>query len=993
MNTLEFFQTILPPEGVYFLALIHKETKRVGHKPYKSLEELANAVEQLDKNEIFNLYHACASYKSEYVVVDGAKKTRNPANWDRAKALWIDLDCGEDKAAKGDGYLTKKLAKDAVDSFCKLNEFPLPMVVDSGNGVHCYWPFTKAIKPEAWLPMANAFKVVLAHHKVLADPTVTADLSRILRPAGATNRKRDAKPVAVKRTVDPMDPKDLWGRLKWLVSDAQLTPEAVRVVAGDINDDLTAHATVEIPSSAEITAQRCNQVAQMRDTQGDVSYDHWRGVIGIIKFSTEGIELAHKWSERRAETGHSNIDTDIRYNTWGSAPTTCEFFSRCNPEGCVGCEAKKDNEKLKTPLVLGRFSKPDVETTAVVEMEGEDEETEVTIPAKPVGYKFSDGVMVRELMDKNDIMIAHPFSQSHFYPTRRIRKENGEFSLGFRLHLPRNKIRDFEIDTNLINSPMKLMDALGKYEITTTNNKEAMNHLSAYVRESLEKLKQETEEVNTLTAFGWRDDYKDFLIGNRLYHRDGTVREVFVGGKAAPYVTIFPKPRGCMEDYAEALNYLYADKGQEHYQYAIAHNFGSVLTPFSDSLYKGCILNLYGKETSRGKTTVFHAALYGFGNAQKMMVNGHEGATVNALHNMMGAFQNLPLLVDEATHMEQKDFSKLSYSVSNGEERKRMTSSAAKGLTMAESGSWALGMGMTANKDMHSLLGSENGDTTAEAVRLIQIHVDSRPFRQFETGDVVTHMKEIEANLGAAGDVYIKWLVTHPKEFREILAKWESKFASTITEPKYRKYRNHGACSLAATEITNMLGITKFDIEALYEFAVDLFKDLGEIIAENNTVSDEDALGMMINDLQSRFITTSEYRKSNHPQGLQLPLKPVNGVPAGRYITGTAGAKHPEEHAGRVYVVRKEAHDWCEKKRLNLKDIIAYASANKILIPMATKFTVGRGSTVTTGNSTCICINFHKYQQLTGQIDNPNWPVSEVIDGGRKDEEPLSLAS
>jgi len=33
MNTLEFFQTILPSEGVYYLALIEKGTGKVVHKP------------------------------------------------------------------------------------------------------------------------------------------------------------------------------------------------------------------------------------------------------------------------------------------------------------------------------------------------------------------------------------------------------------------------------------------------------------------------------------------------------------------------------------------------------------------------------------------------------------------------------------------------------------------------------------------------------------------------------------------------------------------------------------------------------------------------------------------------------------------------------------------------------------------------------------------------------------------------------------------------
>lgn len=350
MEPLDFFKAVLPPEGWYYLVLINRTTKRVTHKAYNSLDELARSVRELDRSKDFNLYHACSSYKAEFVEIDGVKKTRNPANWARAKALWIDVDCGKDKASKGDGYLTKKLATDAIDAFCKSNGFPLPMVVDSGNGVHCYWPFTKAIKPETWLPMANVFKAVLAHHKVLADPTVTADMSRILRPAGATNRKHEPKSVMVKRVIDPIDPRLIAEQLKLLSSDQNIYPSGIHHHGPGASNDLAFLAPKILASASEV-AKHCNQIKIVDETRGDVSRPIWFAAVGLTKFCEEGIEKAKVWTERRGETGHSDVDYRTRYNTWNSPPPSCAKFEADNPKGCEGCFHKKS---IKTPLVLGR---------------------------------------------------------------------------------------------------------------------------------------------------------------------------------------------------------------------------------------------------------------------------------------------------------------------------------------------------------------------------------------------------------------------------------------------------------------------------------------------------------------------------------------------------------------------------------------------------------------------------------------------------------------
>ena len=982
MDTLEFFQTILPPDGTYYLALIDRTSKKVTHKPFTDLEVMAKAVAKFNIDERFDLYHACASYQNATVEVDGKKKFRVPENWGRAKSFWIDLDCGEDKAAKGEGYLNKKEAVTDVARFCKANNVPMPMFVDSGNGVHCYWVLTKAIKHEIWRKIAFALKAVLAEHGVKADPTCTADFSRILRPIRSSNRKRSVKEVRILIEGKPILPQEFAAAIKALAVKLPKAPELPKQQAVGLNDDLVAHAYPEIPSYAEGIAEKCAQVAKMRDTQGDVGYDHWRGVIGIIKHCEEGIALAHTWSEQRAATGHSQLDTNIRYNTWSSGPTTCEFFAKCNPSGCEGCPV---SGKITSPIQLGkREPEPEVE---IVEAVVDGVVMQVEVPELPRGYGHQDDRMVRYMKSPDDIVVAIEFSTNLFYPTARVRKESGEYALQMRMHLPNGKTRDFDIDTSLLASRQKLIEGLARFELIPTNNKDSDMHLTAYVRDSLEKLKREAEELNTLTSFGWKDDYTSFLIGDRLYHTDGTVRKVLVGGNARQRMPAFPPPRGTVAGYSDALNYLYAKKGQEHMQYTLGSLFGSLLAPLSsNNTYRGILYALTSRQPSTGKTTVNLAGMYLFGNAQKLFVNGKEGATQNALRTIFSTMHNLPYLLDEFTHIEAEDLANLAYSCANGADRERLTTGKGAGVQFMDAGSWFAHQHITANTDLQGRLASGKANSAAEAVRIMQLNMSDYPNSGLESAEVTSAMKRIEMNMGVAGDAYLKYVVTNREDIMKNMAKWATRLAKDISDARYRFYYAHAECSLAALEATNHLNITRFDIEAVYTFIINLIRQLDNTVTQQNSSSPEDALSDMITALSSRIIVTVEYRDGRSDKGPETPRSlPSNASAAGRYITGTINDKSPL--AGKLFIAQKDALKWCEDNRMDLKDILQFAKDAEVFVAYKEKFTLGRGTNIKTGNVPCFCIDQLKLEDMVGKnLFGTDGKVSKLSDAKREDK-------
>lgn len=969
MNTLQFLQTILPEHGVHYLALFQDGYRFPAHKVYADLESMAAAVDGMAKSKTVSVYHACASYQRAVVEIEEGEKTKRkyriPENWDRAKAFWVDLDCGQEKFSKGEGYLTKKDATVAIFRFADQLSWPRPMVVDSGNGIHVYWPLTKEIAHDKWVRMARALKATLSACGVISDPTRTADFSSILRPAGSVNRKNGAaKPVLVKSAGTPTEPAVLATALKeYMVQHGvKSLKETPRREYSDLNSDLTAHLPQypTLPVDANQVADGCAQVAAMRDTQGDVGYEQWRGVIGVLKHCEEGEALAESWSARREETGHAQNDWSARYDSWNAGPTTCEFFEGINPEGCVGCLMK---DKIRTPLVLGRQVPENHETTAEVVTE-EGQRIEVEVPALHAGYTWSNGTLARLMRDKEGVLQPFPFTHILFYLTSRIRAEDGTYRVGVRMHLPNYKVRDFEMSTEALASQTDMLRSLAKYELTQSNHKDAGAHMSAYLRDQLEDLKRRVEEVNTLTSFGWRDDMSSFLIGDRLYHKDGTVRQVLVGGHAGRYKAALPEPKGSVERYASALNFMYNRPGAEHWQYAVCSGWGSTLTPFGEDLYRGLLVALSGGDTGRGKTTVCYASLYAFGRADDMSLKSDKGYTDNALWSTMGAFNNLTILLDELTSMDPAKFSEVAYGVSRGEEKVRMTSKGGV-VTFASNSTWAMAPFITGNKDFHGLLAANQANSQAEAVRLIQITVDRYPTLkldedpQREADLVQSAVDAMKANMGSAGDAMIRYIVTHQRQIADEVRSTMNKLTTVLPSARHRFYRNHAACTLTVAKLAKELGVIDFDLDRLFEFAVTLLTELAETVSVTNTVRIEDAFNRLMTSMSDRIVVTQEFRtRANNRGGPETPRHRIHGAVAGRMVLGSSTEK---TYAGWLCISQKEARDWCLANRVDYNAMLDSLDSRGTLLRRHEKLVLTRGTDLGfSGQTRCFVVDYTK---------------------------------
>lgn len=199
----EFLDSIMPREGIRFAFTLPDGR----HYPCANDAELI-ATTASKEAEGKTVYFACATYAEPYTTgPDGKRRYRVKDNVSQVKAVWLDIDCGADKAAKGAGYRTKREGAHEVKDFCKAAGLPSPTwIVDSGNGLHVYWALVEATTREQWEATTVRLKQLCQTLGFLADPSRTNDVASVLRLPGTTNRKDPAnpKPVTIKHKGKPV---------------------------------------------------------------------------------------------------------------------------------------------------------------------------------------------------------------------------------------------------------------------------------------------------------------------------------------------------------------------------------------------------------------------------------------------------------------------------------------------------------------------------------------------------------------------------------------------------------------------------------------------------------------------------------------------------------------------------------------------------------------------------------------------------------------------
>lgn len=863
------------------------------------------------------VYHACSSFANEFIEVpdrDKAGETKKvyrvQDNVLLVKSIWLDLDVGEGSDKK---YPDQASAVRALGNFLREAGLPRPLLVNSGYGVHAYWPLTETLLPSRWKYTTDKLKALCNGMGLLADPSRTGDTASVLRPIGSTNRKikngvAGAKPVALICDADPVDHQDLERRIEAALKAHGLKEPVPHGRPTNVN------AAFAVPndypaSYPDLIADKCNQIKALRDKPDGMDEPTLYSAIQVLHFSEEGDKQIHEWSKVHAHYNPTWIDGKITQIA-SLGPTTCATFEMRNGDGCKGCPFKG---KITSPIQLG--VKIEDKPLEVVLQRTEFGEIKTEIPPPPHPFRRTTAGLFVEL---DGVPIR--FYRHDMFPLGLIWDDADDFmTVAMKHHLPKEGWQDFVFPSATMSSQKDFETLLAGKGILPDDMKFMKVYMSDYIKDLQNTIKMQ----RLYDSLGWKDD-EIFVLGKRVFSKEGinhaglsrTVPESVVSGISS---------RGSLEAWIGGANW-FTQPGLEAHLFSFCTGFGSPLLQITG--FSGCMLSMLG-ETGAGKTLAARAALSIYGKFENLQSGAKD--TMNARMERLNALANLPVYFDELTNIEPKELSNLVYMLSQGRGREKLRSDS----STRPAAQWsAIAMGST-NQSLYTILSQGKDNSEAEMMRVLEIIVPKPAQFEREMSGIFDKFKE---NYGVAGDHYIKYLVENRasiakeiKSIEDILTK------ATKFEGKERFWVSLCSCVLYGYVIAHRVGLiqpTNFEesFSRLFKWTRDTIVSLRKEV-KVNTVDEMSALGQYINLHQSGTIVV--YPTQMGAQTVMTVRKrPTQGL-----------VMRVEEDKGRMWIDRRHFKQYAGDKQLSFDRIKRELIEQKILLQWDARKMLGAGTT------------------------------------------------
>ena len=890
MTNFDLLDAVLAPEG--WFAVVGIKGKRVKQELVQTREEVDELVAAWVGEEN-NLYFGCAKFET------GDNRLGENAKY--FKALWIDIDCGEDKADKGEGYIDQATGLQELQRFCRTVGLPKPILVNSGRGIHAYWAFDEVIDKDRWRPLNDRLAELCRIHSLIADPKCF-EPARVLRIPGTLNFKDD--PASTVEVITPApfySPDEL--RTIMGVTEKKFAPrrdiQRSALTLALMGNRVAKFKTIMMRSA---NGDGCQQLVHCFQNQDTIDYNLWRSALSIAAFCEEGINAAHKMSERHPDYDPEEVEIKVRDLQRKGGPHFCSTFEKMNPSGCVDCPHKG---KITTPIVLGKEiaeAEPDEDGNYVVETEPEEEEAPTTyqIPAFP--YPFfrgkAGGIYAKGKDDDDEEKLVY---EHDLYVVKTMRDPGSDNAMSalIRVHLPRDGMSEFSVPLEQIAVKEELRKALSRRGVM--GYPKQMEMLATFVQASVKEIQYAKKAEVMRSQFGWVDNDSKFIIGDREITADGVYYSP--PSSYTQDIAAWMKPTGSLDKWKEVFN-LYNRPGLEPNAFAAFTAFGSPLFKFLG--LNGAIINVIFRKSGSGKSTTLYMCNSVWGHPERLVAIPRD--TMNARMHRLGVMNNLPFTMDEITNMKVEDFSDMSYAMTQGrgKDRQRAQSNALRtNLTSWQNLSLA-----SSNASFEEKLSAFKNDPDGELMRFLEYEIGYSDAIPVDLGKAMFD-HQLRENYGLAGDIYAQWLVSNKDEAIRVLKATQAKIDKELRlSQRERFWSGLVACNLAGALIAQSIGLIEYDMPRIYSWVCQLIRTLRE-----NSEAPIDNASNVIGDFINRHIRNTLVINGESDARTNLlspPLQEPYGPLMIRY----------EPDTKQMFIVSKQFKDDCVKIQVNYKDIL-----------------------------------------------------------------------
>lgn len=902
MDTKTFLGAVLGDAGNYCVWARRLSDGRKVQKFYETIDAALHAATSLDEDG-YDAYFALGTFERA-----GSRKADNVQ---QMRSFFLDLDCGQEKFDNGEGYLTQADALTDLRGLCKRLKLPRPTLVNSGRGIHVYWPLTEPVSRETWVPVAEQFKALCQREGLIIDAAVPADAARILRVPGTHNYK-DAPPKAVHLVGAAATPvtfdafRDLLGAEN-AEKEQTYTPSTKNAVRDQdalmqaLAGSYTSRFRTILMKTTE--GKGCAQLHEVVVNQANISEPLWRAGLSIAKFCVDGGTAIHKISNK-----HPKYTPDATEEKAAliKGPYLCARFDEFRPGVCTNC---MHWNKIKSPISLGR---------EVMEAEAEDNivvQKPMDIPnAKPIEYTIpkypspyfrgkNGGIFLHQKGGEDDDeprdkLIYH----NDLYVVRRLRDPDLGEALVMRLHLPRDGVREFTLPLTAVGSKDDFRKHLAMQGVTALNVSELMGYTMRWVSE----LQFKAEATEARRQFGWTDDKgTSFAVGNMEIFKD----RVEINSPSTATAQYFPyfAPKGTFEGWKQTMEF-FNRPGCEVHQFMFGISLGAPLMQFQ--AINAAAFHIYSKHSGLGKTTSMLAGASVWGAPDLIMLQ--ENDTHNSRMNRAEVYKNLPVYMDEMTNTKAAELSDWAYQLPNGQQRNRM--SGKHNVERTRGKLWKELFGSTGNASLIERISTYKRMPEAEAQRILEHNVSRVIFNSKEETDEFSNA--IKEHYGHAGVVYIQYLLNNLEAAKELANVNQRKIdaAAGLTA------ENRFWSALASRVITGLMlgkraGLINWEIAPIAQWVVKVLKAAKAMTKEMANESNfllTDYLAENYNNIL-RIKSTDDARKQN--TGLDHLIHP-EAVPRMNFV-----ARY-EYDVKKLYLLPKPLKEWCVKQQINYAGLL-----------------------------------------------------------------------
>lgn len=792
MTPQEFLAAVLPPPGHGYYCLAELSSSRKKHAFVETLKEAADQALLFDKQK-YNTYFALASYETN--------RSREAANARWVKSFFVDIDCGV-----GHAYPDARAGASALAAFVgasALNGLPSPIVVSSGGGIHAYWPLDEPVSIFAWKLVAERFKKLCKEHGLAIDNTVTADAARVLRMPGTTNWK------------DPKNPRLC--RIMY-AGDGVTTLDAFAQAVGAVGEDTVQAAPVQplmIPGVKPRAADNAvgvkllqNSAVHFRTLLAQVSagkgcaqlsyyVDHaqeegleplWRGLLSIAKACDDGykgaaiISSLHPYDEERMQQKWKEI----------KGPYPCAKFNTENPGVCGTCPHWG---KVTNPLALARETHVDNEPKVielVAEPTAPDEEasvpTLVNRPPPPMGFAYGKhGGIYEESHDKSDPdarPVMHLVLPYDFFVVD-ILNQGGEHQVHMVAMRPEG--------TQAITFPQRsavtkddLCKALANSNILAANRGD--QRLFNYVRSCIENSSANKAPLKVPSQYGWQPD-DAFVYDGKVLSQGSETLTPLPGLDNIVRVT---KPAGTIDGWRHVVNTLIKYKLNDILA-IMTVGFGSPLMKFTS--FDGLTFHVGSSESGTGKSVSLEMAASIWGHPTRYMV-GKDTSGV-AMQQRLGLLNSLPLICDEITQKNRKDFEWFPgfvFDMTDGKGKERMEGGANK--ERVNTTYWSTIALVSSNTHIMDYFSSRKHSSQGEIMRLLELQMNKRLETPADLDDALKNY--LPRNYGVAGAKFARYIVDNMQTVRDVVRVVEEDLKATMQKTPDERFWIAGVAACLA---------------------------------------------------------------------------------------------------------------------------------------------------------------------------------------------------